>query len=320
MDPIKLANRQEARRRQALREITELAQELGHIPRRYEYETWAGSTVSDVTLLSRAGVKTWPELIEAAGFDPDQLRSVSPGLNATDDELLADLTAHFERTGNATVRSYGSDPAARYSPHHIIDRFERWSEARAKIGALGYTRYSDEDILQALKECAERLGHTPTGEELEADELIEFALSTVRDHFGTLSAAQRKAGLVPTKNRGRRVEDQEMHRDLLQCAARLGRWPSQRDFDADPLTRFASDTIAKRFDGWVTAREVSGVAGMWDEGAKKPGPLPTTRSRSASAEPARQRERPALKSIDTYMADLDEILAVDEHDIDALGR
>ena len=90
-------------------------------------------------------------------------------------------------------------------------------------------RYSDEQILEQLRGCAERLGRSPTMREFAADAETTAHPQTVIEHFGSWNAAKRAAGLVP-----RRFATREELLGLLRdLGDRLGRVPTARDIDAN---------------------------------------------------------------------------------------
>lgn len=89
-------------------------------------------------------------------------------------------------------------------------------------------RYSDDHILTELKECAGRIGKSPTMREFEADSETTVHPQTVIEHFGSWNTAKRKAGLVP-----RRFASRD---ELLMLLKRLGdelnRIPTAKDIEA----------------------------------------------------------------------------------------
>ena len=103
-----------------------------------------------------------------------------------------------------------------------IDR-ERLAEFRSGIRR----RYSDEQILEQLAECAERLGRSPTMREFEEDAETTVHPQTVIQHFGSWNKAKRKAGLVPRRFATR----EDLVRLLRELGAELGRTPTARDLD-----------------------------------------------------------------------------------------
>src|SRR3954470_8193838 len=89
-------------------------------------------------------------------------------------------------------------------------------------------RYTDEQIVEELRACAQRLGRSPTMKEFAADAETSVHPQTVIDHFGSWNAAKRAAGLVPRRFATR----EELTRLLRELGERLGRVPTARDIDA----------------------------------------------------------------------------------------
>ena len=89
-------------------------------------------------------------------------------------------------------------------------------------------RYTDRQILEELKACADRLGRSPTMREFAADPQTTVHPQTVIEHFGSWNAAKRDAGLVPRRFATRA----ELVRLLRELGDELGRPPTARDLDA----------------------------------------------------------------------------------------
>ena len=88
-------------------------------------------------------------------------------------------------------------------------------------------RYSNEQILEELKACAQRLGRSPTMREFAADSETTVHPQTVIEHFGSWNEAKRRAGLIP-----RRFATRQELLDLLRrLGAELGRTPTARDIE-----------------------------------------------------------------------------------------
>ena len=88
-------------------------------------------------------------------------------------------------------------------------------------------RYSDEEILEQLRESAKRLGRSPTMKEFADDPATSVHPQTVIEHFGSWNKAKRLAGLVP-----RRFATREELLGLLRTLGdELGRPPTARDID-----------------------------------------------------------------------------------------
>jgi hypothetical protein len=88
-------------------------------------------------------------------------------------------------------------------------------------------RYSDDQIIAELRDCAERLGRSPTMREFSDDKETSVHPQTVIEHYGSWNAAKRAAGLVP-----RRFATREELLGLLKdLGEELGRPPTARDID-----------------------------------------------------------------------------------------
>jgi Homing endonuclease associated repeat len=88
-------------------------------------------------------------------------------------------------------------------------------------------RYSDEEIVEQLLDCARRLGRSPSMREFSADPETSVHPQTVIEHFGSWNAAKRAAGLVPR----RFATKEELLQLLRELGETLGRTPTARDLD-----------------------------------------------------------------------------------------
>jgi hypothetical protein len=89
-------------------------------------------------------------------------------------------------------------------------------------------RYSDDEILAALRASAERLGRSPTMKEFAADPGAGMHPQTVIEHFGTWNAAKRAAGLMPRRFATR----EELVTQLRDLGVELDRTPTAQDIRA----------------------------------------------------------------------------------------
>ena len=86
-------------------------------------------------------------------------------------------------------------------------------------------RYSDDEILAELKECALRLGRSPTMREFELDRRTNVHPQTVIERFGSWNAAKRLAGLTARRFATR----EELLGELRTLGDELGRTPTGAD-------------------------------------------------------------------------------------------
>ena len=114
---------------------------------------------------------------------------------------------------------------ARRPAREVLESLDR--DALAAFQAGIRKRYSDEEIVEQLLECARRLGRSPSMREFAADPETSVHPQTVIEHFGSWNAAKRKAGLVPRRFATR----EELLRLLRELGERLNRTPTSRDLD-----------------------------------------------------------------------------------------
>jgi Homing endonuclease associated repeat len=101
-------------------------------------------------------------------------------------------------------------------------------DALASFQAGIRKRYSNEQILDELRACAQRLNRSPTMREFTADPETTVHPQTVIEHFGSWNEAKRAAGLVPRRFATR----EELVGLLRDLGDELGRIPTAKDIDA----------------------------------------------------------------------------------------
>ena len=114
----------------------------------------------------------------------------------------------------------------RKPPYRAVAKID--PDALASFQAGIRKRYSNDQILNELRECAERLGRSPTMREFAGDAKTTVHPQTVIEHFGSWNAAKREAGLVPRRFATR----EELVGLLRQLGDELGRVPTAKDLDA----------------------------------------------------------------------------------------
>ena len=165
-------------------------------------------------------------------------------------------------------------------------------------------RYTDEQILDALRASAERLGRSPTMKEFAADRQAGMHPQTVIEHFGTWNAAKRAAGLMPRRFATR----EELVERLRLLGEELGRPPTAQDIRARRGTMpsaslywhtFGSLTTALReagFDVAVGEERLERALAQGQELARKLGRLP----KFADWQEARRGDRSMLTEWQVY--------------------
>jgi hypothetical protein len=115
-------------------------------------------------------------------------------------------------------------------------------------------RYTDAQILDALRASAARLGRSPTMREFAADPDAPIHPQTVIEHFGTWNAAKRAAGLTPR----RFISREDLLDQLRALAAELGRIPTARDLDERRRTMASKSLIWHTFGSLTAALREAG--------------------------------------------------------------
>jgi Homing endonuclease associated repeat len=115
-------------------------------------------------------------------------------------------------------------------------------------------RYTDQQILDALRGSAERLARSPTMKEFAADPEAEMHPQTVIEHFGTWNAAKRAAGLMPRRFATR----EELVEQLRRLGEEVGRTPTAQDIRERRGTMPSASLYWHTFGSLTTALREAG--------------------------------------------------------------
>jgi hypothetical protein len=128
----------------------------------------------------------------------------------------------------------------------IVYRFGTWNNAieKADLKVLKRINYTKEELIKFIKDKAIKLERTPQSSDFSN-------LATITKHFGKLSVAIRKAGMVPYAR-----TNKELLTKLKELKEKLGRSPSIRDADANELP---SATYINRFGTWNNALKLAKI-------------------------------------------------------------
>jgi hypothetical protein len=137
-------------------------------------------------------------------------------------------------------------------PYRAVTQIDPGALAEFQSGIR--RRYSDEQILEELRESAARLGRSPTMKEFAADPGARVHPQTVIEHFGTWNAAKRAAGLMPRRFATR----EELVAQLRSLGGELGRTPTARDLDDRRGTMPSKSLYWHTFGSLTTALREAG--------------------------------------------------------------
>jgi len=180
----------------------------------------------------------------------------------TDEAVLAELrrVAALVPDGALTVTIFAKH--ARVS-RKVYDRFGSWGDALRAAGlgnrssdvlktrgAHPSRSMKDADILQSLRDLADRLGKAELTTRDVQDNLL-FSAETLRQRWGTSRAAFEAAGLSAT-NLGRRYTDEECFDNLLAVWTHYRRPPRYSEMGLPP-SQVGGKAYVKRFKTWNKA-------------------------------------------------------------------
>ncbi len=150
------------------------------------------------------------------------------------------------------------DERGAYSPSTYQSRFGSWTAAKERAGVAddaGGVTYSDDELLDALREFADELGTTPTRDRMRADG--PHSPSTYAARFGSWTAALDEAGFEGRSD-ATGVPESDLLADIRRVAEELERRPTCEEFD--DRGSYSSSTCFRRFDSWADALDAAGVA------------------------------------------------------------
>jgi superfamily II DNA or RNA helicase len=142
----------------------------------------------------------------------------------TDQELLDDLKRLYRQHGRVTsakVLRYGI-----ISPSVYRKRFGSFNEAMILAGlTVNNRRYSKEELLEDMKNIANKLGRAPTTPEYDKLGIASGAIMV--NAFGTWNKAVKASGLNPVREYATR---EGIKNDVRNCIEKLGRVPTLSEY------------------------------------------------------------------------------------------
>ncbi len=105
--------------------------------------------------------------------------------------------------------------------------------------------WSKENVLAAIRECAEKLGHPPSLMELRQHTGVEER--HVRKHFLRYQRALAECGMM-REGPGYRVAEEALFKDWAGLARRLGKVPNINEYDM--YSRYSHRPLVNRFGNW----------------------------------------------------------------------
>jgi len=130
--------------------------------------------------------------------------------------------------------------------------------AAARLPVTPYA-YTDEEVIDALRADARRLGRTPTLEDWRVRGPSVPGIGAVVRHFGSWNAGLRAAGLELTHEVGIWTPERVLAA-LRRDAMRRGRTPVREEWSRATRSRPNAGTVEKLFGSWNAGLRVAGLA------------------------------------------------------------
>lgn len=103
-----------------------------------------------------------------------------------------------------------------------------------------------EDVIACIRECAQKLGHSPSYPEVKRM-YEQVSLVSIRKHFATFTRALRESGIEP-RGGGHTISTEHLFRDWAGIARSLGRLPSVSDYEVNG--KYSPRPLLRRFGIW----------------------------------------------------------------------
>jgi len=170
----------------------------------------------------------------------------------SDEQLIEDLQQFAEELGKtptyAEMRSNGPWSAYTYQRH-----FGSWNKA-LEAADLKINKYiSKEQLIEDLQQFAEKLGKTPTCEEMRSNG--PWSGTPYGKHFGSWNKALEAADLEI--NQEKYISKEQLIEDLQQFAEKLGKTPTHAEMDNSGHR--GVQPYYRHFGSWNKALEAAGL-------------------------------------------------------------
>jgi hypothetical protein len=233
------------------------ARRLGAQPSETEYRALPGSH-STTRMREVLGVSTWRECLEAAGL---RYSGRAAQHRYTDQDIIGELervardlghlpseTEFRRQSALSTMAIRRRAPGVSRWPDVLVALLGVDREAAIKAVRHRYT--TTDERLEALRDLATRLGHTPTWSEAHANGLQP---SRTMKRLACGWAGVLDAAGLPRPKSAIYASDEELMRDVIRTGRLLGHAPTRDEYES--LGRHSSWTLANRLGSWSLIRK-----------------------------------------------------------------
>lgn len=194
----------------------------------------------------------------------------SSSMHITDSQLrdaLRDLAAELDKT--PTYKEMNEQGA--HSASTCRQRFGSWNKAVEAAGLEPNRKHdsldlTNDQLLEILRKRADRLGRTPTQDEMDA--FGSPTAGTYDYRFGSWNDAVEEAGLEPNRKKATPYDDEKLLDDLRRLAEQLGKTPTFREMRDHG--NHSPKTYTDHFGSWNGAIEEAGLEVSYGQGSPVP--------------------------------------------------
>ena len=180
----------------------------------------------------------------------------------SDEAILAEIVRVSDLLPDGPLTATRFDEVARVGRNTVARRFGSWVKAVTAAGLYNRLaevqgarggiqaavhRMTDEEVLEALRSLAQRLGKSALSSR-DVDEHLPFGPDTLRRRWGSSKAAYAAAGLEQLAL-GKRYTDEECFTNLLNVWTHYGRSPKHSEMNLPPSS-VGSKAYIRRFGTW----------------------------------------------------------------------
>lgn len=182
--------------------------------------------------------------------------------NVSDEELLTDMKRVAEKLKTNTLTRQNYRKHGRYASATVIKHFGRWNKAlelcgmqlnvhqlAASLGKHEHLSVDTDELLDDIKRVAVLLGKE-TISSLEYGKHGIYSRSLCTKRFPSWNDALQQAGLRPFKRvLNRRLDDEDMLKEIERIWIQLGRQPTSSDMKAG-ISLYSLDAYREHFGSW----------------------------------------------------------------------
>lgn len=187
--------------------------------------------------------------------------------NVSDEELIADVKKVAKTLGKKTLSQRNYTKNGKYAVNTLLRRFGNWFnvlelcgmqpnvlQVAAALGRHEYYTVDTDELLADIKRVALQLNkRTISGAEYQQYGI--YSRSTCFHRFSSWNEALKQAGLEPYKKvPGKRINDEDMLKEIERIWIKLGRQPTYSDIRAG-ISQYSAHAYAEHFGGWRGALE-----------------------------------------------------------------